>query len=97
MTSSSRPVDLDEVAQLVAQLERDLQRARHGGADLDTLRTEVEQLRIALASDTGPPGDVQETLTGVRQRLHDLGDELKSEALTGSDYVTRIGRLLGLG
>ncbi len=37
-------VDLDAVAQLVAQLERDLERAR-SGASVDTLRAEVEQLR----------------------------------------------------
>ena len=92
----SRPVDLDEVAQLVAQLERDLERAREGDAGLDTLRSEVEQLRVALTSDA-PTAAVSEGLHGVRRRLHDLGDELKSEALTGSDYVTRIGRLLGLG
>ncbi len=36
-------------------------------------------------------------LHGLRARLHEFGDELRSEALTGSDYLTRIGRLLGLG
>jgi hypothetical protein len=91
-----RPVDLDEVAQLLAQLERDLERARAGGTGLETLRAEVEQLRHALASDA-PTGQVNEGLQGVRQLLHELGDEIKSEALTGTDYVTRIGRLLGLG
>lgn len=95
-SSSSRPVDLEAIAQLVAQLERDLQRARAGDASLETLRAEVEQLRSALTSDAAP-ADVQQSLHGVRQRLHDLGDELMSEALTGTDYATRIGRLLGLG
>jgi len=33
----------------------------------------------------------------VRSKLEELGDELKSGALTGSDYLARIGRLLGLG
>ena len=47
--SNSRPVDLDEVGHLVDQLERDLAKARAGGASVDTLRAEVEQLRVALS------------------------------------------------
>ena len=43
-------VDLEQVAHLVEQLERDLARVRAGGATVDTLRTEVEQLRQALAA-----------------------------------------------
>lgn len=89
-------VDLDEVALLVAQLERDLAQARQGGS-VDTLRAEVEQLRSALAADAPTAGDVSQGLHGVRSVLHDLGDELRSEAMIGSDYLTRIGRLLGLG
>lgn len=92
----SPQVDLDAVAQLVAQLERDLERARTGGS-LDTLRAEVEQLRRALAAPDPSSADVSQGLHGLRARLHEFGDELKSEALTGSDYLTRIGRLLGLG
>ena len=42
---STRIVDLDEVGHLVDQLERDLAKARAGGASVDTLRAEVEQLR----------------------------------------------------
>lgn len=89
-------VDLDAVAQLVAQLERDLERARSGGS-VDTLRAEVEQLRQALAAPEPSSADVSQGLHGLRARLHEFGDELRSEALTGSDYLTRIGRLLGLG
>jgi len=90
-------VDLDEVAQLVEQLERDLSRARVGGATVDTLRAEVEQLRRALAEPEASHGEVQEGLHGVRDRLSTVSDELVGDALKGSDYITRIGRILGLG
>lgn len=93
----SRTVDLDAVAQLVEQLERDLAQARAGTANVDTLRAEVEQLRTALSVAEPSQGEVHESLHGLRARLHELGDELKSDALTGTDYLTRIGRLLGLG
>ena len=33
----------------------------------------------------------------VRGRLQGLGDELETDAFIGADYLTRIGRLLGLG
>jgi len=46
----SRSGDLDAVAQLVEQLERDLAQARAGTANVDTLRAEVEQLRVCCRS-----------------------------------------------
>jgi hypothetical protein len=95
--SNSRPVDLDEVGHLVDQLERDLAKARAGGASVDTLRAEVEQLRVALSAAEPSHDEVQEGLHGVRTKLDELGDDLKAGALTGSDYLARIGRLLGLG
>jgi hypothetical protein len=95
-TPTGRPVDLDAVAQLVDQLERDLARARTGGASVDTLRAEVEQLRAALASEAPSQAEVSQGLVGVRSRLQGLGDELETDAFIGADYLTRIGRLLGL-
>ena len=96
MVNSSRPVDLDAVSQLVEQLERDLARARSGGGSIDTLRAEVEQLRLALAAESPSTEQVTEGLTSVRSRLHELGDELETDAIIGADYLRRIGRLLGL-
>jgi hypothetical protein len=93
----ARPVDLDEVGQLVDQLERDLAKARTGDASIDTLRAEVERLRLLLDVEQPSPGEVHAGLHDVRSRLHDLGDDLRSGALTGTDYLARIGRLLGLG
>ena len=93
----TRTVDLDEVGHLVDQLERDLAKARAGGASVDTLRAEVEQLRVALSAAEPSHDEVQEGLHGVRTKLDELGDDLKAGALTGSDYLARIGRLLGLG
>ncbi len=96
-TNSDPPhVDLEQVAHLVEQLERDLARVRAGGASVDTLRTEVEQLREALAA-ADPHSEVHEGLHGVRDRLGAVSDELLGDALKGSDYIARIGRILGLG
>lgn len=93
----ARKVDLEEVGALIEQLERDLEKARSGDASVDTLRAEVEQLRAALSASEPSHEDVHAGLHGVRTRLDDLGDDLKSGAWTGSDYLARIGRLLGLG
>lgn len=98
---SAGGVNLDEVSQLVDQLERDLAKARAGNASVETLRAEVEQLRALLNTESPSHGEVQQGLHGVRARIREvsdeLGDDLKSGALTGSDYLTRIGRMLGLG
>ena len=89
-------VNLDEVGRLVDQLERDLAKARTGDASLETLRSEIEQLRIALSAAEPSHEQVQVGLHGVRSTLDELSDDLKSGALKGSDYLTRIARLLGL-
>jgi hypothetical protein len=52
---------------------------------------------LALSAAEPSHDEVHVSLHGVRSKLDELGDELKSGALTGSDYLARIGRLLGLG
>ena len=89
-------VNLDDVTRLVEQLERDLATVRAGGASVDTLRSEVEQLRSALAAPEPSHGELNQSLHGVRDRLAALSDELFGDALKGSDYIARIGRILGL-
>jgi hypothetical protein len=83
-------VDLDEVSRLVAALERDLEKVRSGAEDVDTLRSEVAQLREALDSPTPAHGEVHEGLHGIRALLQKAEDGLFA------DYVARIGRMLGM-
>jgi hypothetical protein len=94
MVTSPKGVDLDAVARLVDQLEQDLARVREGAGSTDTLRAEVDQLRSLLA--TGQPAEVHAGLTGLRERMHALTDELVTDAVKSGDYLARIGRLLGL-
>lgn len=92
----ARRIDLEEAARLVDALEADLARARTDSSRLDALRTEVEQLRRALGTGEPPHDDVHEGLTGLRERMHHFGDELLADAIEGSEYITRIGRIIGL-
>lgn len=85
-------VDLDEVARLVAALERDLAKVRAGSGDVDTLRGEVAQLRQALAAPETARDEVHEGLHGIRALLQ----KAESELFTDADYVARIGRMLGM-
>jgi hypothetical protein len=91
-----KSVDLAEVERLVEALERDLAKVRGGSKDLDALRGEVEQLRAALASSDAAHGEVHKGLHGLRSALHEAGDELVRDALQASDYLARIGRMLGM-
>lgn len=90
------PVDLEAVARLVDQLEADLARVRQGEAGAETLRAEVEQLRTLLAGDAPVPADVHAGLSGLQLTLHQLSDELPADLVKSGDYLTRIGRLLGI-
>jgi len=94
--STPNRVDLDAVARLVDQLEADLARAREGTTGTETLRAEVEQLRALLASGQPVPADVHAGLSGLRERMHALTDELLSDVIKSGDYLARIGRLLGM-
>lgn len=89
-------VDLDAIARLVDQLEADLARAREGTASTDTLRAEVEQLRALLAAGAPAHEEVHAGLSGVRERLHALTDEVVTDVVKSGDYLARIGRLLGM-
>jgi hypothetical protein len=90
--SGKGTVDLDEVARLVAALERDLETVRAGSGDVDTLRGEVAQLRQALEAPGTAHGEVHEGLHGIRALLQ----KAEGELFTDADYVARIGRMLGM-
>jgi hypothetical protein len=99
-TNPSQPgrIDLDAAARLVETLERDLAQARLDHSDasrVEQLRADVEQLRAALAA-APPHEEVRAGLHAVRGSLHALSDELQLDAFRVSDYIARIGRLLGL-
>jgi len=94
--SKPRTIDLEEVARLIEALERDLGKVQEGSSDLATLRNEVEQLRAALEATETPHGEVHEGLHGIRTLINKAGGELLGDALKGSDYAARIGRMLGM-
>ena len=89
-------IDLEAAQRLVEQLERDLAAARAGQGDPAVLRAEVEQLRALLNRGDAAPAEVHAGLSGLRERMHAVGDELFTDAVKGGDYIARIGRLLGL-
>jgi hypothetical protein len=88
-------VDLEEVSRLVEALERDLEKVRAGSADIDTLRAEVAQLRDALGASPAST-QIEANLHGLRGAVHRAEEELATDAFRASDYLVRIGRMLGL-
>lgn len=93
--AGNKAIDLQETAQLIDALERDLARLQSGEGDLASLRADVERLRSALES-AAPHDEVHGGLAGLRERLHAASDELLADAVKAGDYIARIGRLLGL-
>jgi hypothetical protein len=89
-------IDLDEVSRLVEALEQDLALARTDSTRIEALRAEVEQLRAMLGNEQAPGDDLERGLSGLRDAMHKLGDELISDAFEGSRHIAQIGRLLGM-
>lgn len=92
----ARKIDLEEVSRLIDALELDLARARTDSTRVEALRAEVEQLRRALGPSEPAEDDVHQSLSGLSDRMHSFGDELLSDAFEGTQYIQRIGRILGL-
>jgi len=89
-------IDIDEVKRLVEALERDLDKIGEGTSGVETLRSEVGQLRGALRSAEPEHREVHSGLENVRNVLHRAGDELLDDAVKVGEYVTWIGRMLGM-
>ena len=81
-------IDLDEVRRMLDALERDLPKVRAGSQDLQVLRDEVDRLKALLESPARHHS--------VRERLHALRIALESEGLKLGEYVSAIGRILGM-
>jgi cell division septum initiation protein DivIVA len=89
-------VDLEQVTHLIDALERDLAKVQAGSTEIERLRREVEQLRTALQLPGAVHTDVHERLHGIRALLHRAEDEMIGDTLQASDYLARIGRMLGM-
>ena len=94
-TSPAGSVDLDEVAKLVAALERDLARVKQGSQDVQALRDEVRALGEAL--DAAPDHEhVGHRLRNIHGMIDNVVDTVVEDSFKAADYVARIGRMLGL-
>jgi hypothetical protein len=90
MAKSSDPrrdIDLDEVRRMLDALERDLANVQGGSGDVQALRDAADRLRDLLASGHHH---------SVRESLHTLRLALEERGVTLGQYVTMIGRILGL-
>jgi chromosome segregation ATPase len=98
MNAGDKPgaADLKEITRLVEALENDLKKVREGSSDLDALRSEVEQLQALLDSAERDHRELHEGLHGVRSLLQRVETELMDDAFTASQYVVRIGKMLGM-
>lgn len=89
-------IDLDEVARLVGELERDLAKVRSGSRDMQLLRDEVETLKNVLSSPIRRHHWVRDGLQGMQRRIEDGLDTAKAEGLKAGQYLAEIGRILGM-
>ena len=91
-----REIDLDEVTRLVEALERDLAQLRSGSQDVQRLRDEVETLKNVLSSPIRRHHWVSDSLHGVRTVLEEAIDAAVAKGLKTGQYISEIGRILGM-
>ena len=89
-------VDLEEVARLVAALERDLQDIPGDSPDIQRLRDEVQTLKNVLESPVRRQHWVRDGLHSIREAIENGLDAAVAQGMKGSRYIAEIGRILGM-
>lgn len=92
----SKDIDLEQAAQLLDALERDLAKVRGDSQDVQRLRDEVQTLRNVLNSPVQRHHWVSDSLHDIRGLLDATVDEAVYEGTTISRYAAEIARILGL-
>ncbi len=90
-------INVDEAKRLLDALERDLRKSAVDSAGIETLMSEVTDLRAVLNAGEQSNDVLHSGLHGMRNRLHSLSDELIGDAFQAGRYLSELGRILGLG
>jgi len=93
---ATKAIDLEEVARLIEAIERDLAGMPSGSRDVQRLRDEVETLKNVLNSPIRRHHWVSDGLHGVRTVFEEAIDVAVAKGLKTSQYLSEIGRLLGM-
>ena len=89
-------VDIAEVNTLIQALERDLEKLSSDSAAVQRLKDEVQTLKNVLGSPVRRHHWVRDGLHGVREAIDNAWDSAVADSLKASQYVSEIGRILGM-
>jgi len=89
-------IDLDEVAKLLAALEKDLANVHGSAQDIQRLKDEVQTLKNVLSSPVRRHHWVRDGLHSIRHVFENAVDSAVDRGLKGSQYIAEIGRILGM-
>jgi hypothetical protein len=89
-------INLERVAALIEALEQDLAKVRSGSRDMQLLRDEVETLKNVLNSPVRRHHWVKDGLHSIRSVFENALDKAIVEGLKGGQYISEIGRILGM-
>jgi hypothetical protein len=81
---------------LIEALEEELKRVQSGSRDIQRLRDEVETLKNVLNSPVRRHHWVRDGLHGIREVIESAVDKAKTEGFKGTQYISEIGRILGM-
>lgn len=94
--SSTREVNVEAAASLIAALEQDLKKLSGDSRDIQRLKDEVETLKNVLNSPVRRDHWVTEGLHGVRDVFERVREEVVADGVKAGQYIAEIGRILGL-
>ncbi len=93
---SEKPVDLDAARQLTEDLSKKLADSSMDAEKLRALREEVDALRDILNGPNAQHFWIEDRLKGMEAVFERAAVELLADGIKVSNYVTEIGRILGV-
>jgi hypothetical protein len=91
-----KKVDLEGVSKLIEALEHDLARVRSGSQDIQRLRDEVETLKQVLNAPIQKHHWIRDGLQSIHDALDKTMDTAIADGVKASQYISEIGRILGM-
>jgi len=93
---NQKPFDIERARLLVDEISGNLAALPADSAKYAQLRAEVDALKSMLESPDAQPAAVQDSMKSVHGLFDRAGEELRADGIRAGQFLSEIGRMLGL-
>lgn len=93
---NQKPFDIERARLLVDEISGNLAALPADSAKYAQLRAEVDALKSMLESPDAQPAAVQDSMKSVHGLFDRAAEELRADGIRAGQFLSEIGRMLGL-